>query len=107
MTDTALKTANFGYLTRGWLTWPEDDRSRKDCGTDRGLEVTTNGNENDRTLYDRILGRYTMKSVFNPNRGRSSGKTSSERRDGADYRCGRSKGNDSLRLHLQHRTRGL
>ena len=65
MTDTALKTANSGYLTRRVVV------REKDCGTDRGLDVAaiTEGNEMIEPLYDRILGRYTMKSVFDPETG--------------------------------------
>ena len=72
MTDTALKTANSGYLTRRLVDVAQDVVVReKDCGTDRGLEVTaiTNGNEMIEPLYDRIMGRYTMKSVFDPQTG--------------------------------------
>ena len=72
MTDTALKTANSGYLTRRLVDVAQDVVVReKDCGTDRGLEVTaiTNGNEMIEPLYDRIMGRYTMKSVFDPKTG--------------------------------------
>jgi DNA-directed RNA polymerase subunit beta' len=73
MTDTALKTANSGYLTRRLVDVAQDVVVReKDCGTDRGLEVTaiTNGNEMIEPLYDRIMGRYTMKSVFDPKTGK-------------------------------------
>ncbi|MRT18743.1 hypothetical protein F3C99_17660, partial [Vitellibacter sp. q18] len=40
----------------------------KDCGTDRGLRIHAimEGNEVIEPLYDRILGRYTMKTVFDP-----------------------------------------
>ncbi len=72
MTDTALKTANSGYLTRRLVDVAQDVIVReKDCGTDRGLKVTsiTDGNEMIEPLYDRILGRYTMKSVANPDTG--------------------------------------
>ena len=72
MTDTALKTANSGYLTRRLVDVAQDVVVReKDCGTDRGLDVTaiTEGNEMIEPLYDRILGRYTMKSVFDPETG--------------------------------------
>ncbi|WP_367342708.1 DNA-directed RNA polymerase subunit beta' [Limosilactobacillus sp.] len=72
MTDTALKTANSGYLTRRLVDVAQDVVVReKDCGTDRGLDVTaiTDGNEMIEPLYDRILGRYTMKSVFDPKTG--------------------------------------
>ena len=72
MTDTALKTANSGYLTRRLVDVAQDVIVREeDCGTDRGLDVSaiTNGNEMIEPLYDRILGRYTMKSVFDPKTG--------------------------------------
>lgn len=72
MTDTALKTANSGYLTRRLVDVAQDVIVReKDCGTDRGLLISAiaEGNEMIERLYDRILGRYTMKSVFNPENG--------------------------------------
>ena len=72
MTDTALKTANSGYLTRRLVDVAQDVVvCEKDCGTDRGLDVAaiTEGNEMIEPLYDRILGRYTMKSVFDPETG--------------------------------------
>ena len=72
MTDTALKTANSGYLTRRLVDVAQDVVVReKDCDTDRGLDVAaiTEGNEMIEPLYDRILGRYTMKSVFDPETG--------------------------------------
>ena len=72
MTDTALKTANSGYLTRRLVDVAQDVVVReKDCGTDRGLDVAaiTESNEMIEPLYDRILGRYTMKSVFDPETG--------------------------------------
>lgn len=72
MTDTSLKTANSGYLTRRLVDVAQDVVVReKDCGTDRGLDVAaiTEGNEMIEPLYDRILGRYTMKSVFDPETG--------------------------------------
>ncbi|MCP0886913.1 DNA-directed RNA polymerase subunit beta' [Ligilactobacillus sp. WILCCON 0076] len=72
MTDTALKTADSGYLTRRLVDVAQDVIIReKDCGTDRGLDVTAirEGNEMIEPLYDRILGRYTMKTVKNPETG--------------------------------------
>ncbi len=72
MTDTALKTANSGYLTRRLVDVAQDVIVREaDCHTDRGLDVTaiTDGNEMIEPLYDRILGRYTIKSVKNPETG--------------------------------------
>ncbi|GEP19802.1 DNA-directed RNA polymerase subunit beta' [Pediococcus argentinicus] len=72
MTDTALKTANSGYLTRRLVDVAQDVIVReKDCGTDRGLLISAiaDGNEMIEPLYDRILGRYTMKSVLDPETG--------------------------------------
>ena len=72
MTDTALKTADSGYLTRRLVDVAQDVIIREtDCGTDRGLDVTAirEGNEMIEPLYDRILGRYTMKSVRDPKTG--------------------------------------
>lgn len=72
MTDTALKTANSGYLTRRLVDVAQDVIVReKDCGTDRGLTISSivDGNEVIESLYDRILGRYTQKSVYNPETG--------------------------------------
>lgn len=72
MTDTALKTADSGYLTRRLVDVAQDVIIREeDCGTDRGLDVTAirEGNELIESLYDRILGRYTMKSVMHPETG--------------------------------------
>ena len=71
-TDTALKTADSGYLTRRLVDVAQDVIIREeDCHTDRGLDVTaiTEGNEMIEPLYDRILGRYTMKEVKDPNTG--------------------------------------
>ncbi|MFD1673029.1 DNA-directed RNA polymerase subunit beta' [Agrilactobacillus yilanensis] len=72
MTDTALKTADSGYLTRRLVDVAQDVIVREeDCGTDRGLEVSAirEGNEMIEPLYDRLVGRYTMKSVFDPETG--------------------------------------
>ena len=72
MTDTALKTANSGYLTRRLVDVAQDVIIReKDCGTDRGLTVRafTDGNEMIEPLFDRIVGRYAMKSVLDPKTG--------------------------------------
>ncbi|MFL2029215.1 DNA-directed RNA polymerase subunit beta' [Loigolactobacillus zhaoyuanensis] len=72
MTDTALKTANSGYLTRRLVDVAQDVIIREeDCGTDRGLEISaiTEGNEVIEPFYDRLLGRYAMKSVINPETG--------------------------------------
>ncbi|WP_203627932.1 DNA-directed RNA polymerase subunit beta' [Lacticaseibacillus mingshuiensis] len=72
MTDTALKTADSGYLTRRLVDVAQDVIVREeDCGTDRGLTVNAirEGNEMIEPLYDRLVGRYTLKSVANPETG--------------------------------------
>lgn len=69
MTDTALKTADSGYLTRRLVDVAQDVIIREDdCGTDRGLVITaiTDGKEVTETLEERLQGRYTKKSVKHP-----------------------------------------
>ena len=69
--DTALKTADSGYLTRRLVDVSQDIIVREaDCGTENGVVVREF--VNDKTgeviekLYDRIVGRYTNKKVINP-----------------------------------------
>ncbi|KXT75381.1 DNA-directed RNA polymerase beta' subunit [Streptococcus sp. DD12] len=72
MTDTALKTADSGYLTRRLVDVAQDVIIREDdCGTDRGLVVTaiTDGKEVTETLEERLQGRYTKKTVHHPETG--------------------------------------
>ena len=69
MTDTALKTADSGYLTRRLVDVAQDVIIREDdCGTDRGLVISaiTDGKEVTETLEERLVGRYTKKSVKHP-----------------------------------------
>ncbi len=73
MTDTALKTADSGYLTRRLVDVAQDVIVREDdCGTDRGLEITAlrEGNEIIETLEERLVGRYTHKSIIHPETGK-------------------------------------
>ena len=72
-TDTALKTAESGYLTRRLVDVSQDVIvSEEDCHTDKGMAVKTLYN-NDGTvvvpLFDRIRGRFTNKAVYDPNTG--------------------------------------
>ncbi|QIL45834.1 DNA-directed RNA polymerase subunit beta' [Vagococcus coleopterorum] len=72
MTDTALKTADSGYLTRRLVDVAQDVIIREDdCGTDRGLIVSAikEGNEVIETLEERLLGRYARKTVVHPETG--------------------------------------
>ena len=69
--DTALKTADSGYLTRRLVDVSQDMIVRcDDCGTDQGVVVYDFINEKNGTviegLRDRIVGRYANKKVINP-----------------------------------------
>ena len=73
-TDTALKTADSGYLTRRLVDVAQDVIiTEDDCGTDRGFVVNELVNSNDGSvivpLYDRLVGRYAKRKVVNPNTG--------------------------------------
>jgi len=70
-TDTALKTADSGYLTRRLVDVAQDVIiTEDDCGTDRGFVVSELVNANDGSiivpLYDRLVGRYAKRSVYHP-----------------------------------------
>ena len=72
MTDTALKTADSGYLTRRLVDVAQDVIIREtDCGSDRGLAISAikEGNEVIETLEERMLGRYAQRSVKHPETG--------------------------------------
>jgi len=69
--DTALKTADSGYLTRRLVDVAQDVIVKEDdCGTIQGQTVKEFIDEKSNTvietLYDRILGRYTNKKVLHP-----------------------------------------
>lgn len=70
--DTALKTADSGYLTRRLVDVSQDVIVREeDCGTERGLIVSEikEGNEVIEGLAERLYGRYTAEEVINPQTG--------------------------------------
>ncbi|HOO67766.1 MAG TPA: DNA-directed RNA polymerase subunit beta', partial [Bacilli bacterium] len=72
--DTALRTAESGYLTRRLVDVSQDVIVREeDCGATQGVVVEAIMDEKAGTviesLYDRILGRYTSKKVINPETG--------------------------------------
>jgi DNA-directed RNA polymerase subunit beta' len=72
LADTALKTADAGYLTRRLVDVAQDVIiSDEDCGTLRGLHVSAlkRNEEIVESLYDRILGRTTLHDVYHPNTG--------------------------------------
>jgi len=69
LADTALKTADAGYLTRRLVDVAQDVViNEEDCGTLRGLTISAlkKGEDIVETLYDRILGRVTLHDVYDP-----------------------------------------
>jgi DNA-directed RNA polymerase subunit beta' len=69
LADTALKTADAGYLTRRLVDVAQDVIiSERDCGTLRGLVVGAlkRNEEVVESLYDRILGRTCLHDIYNP-----------------------------------------
>ena len=69
LADTALKTANSGYLTRRLVDVSQDlVVTEEDCGTDEGLLMTPHieGGDVVVPLGDRVLGRVTARDVFTP-----------------------------------------
>lgn len=69
LADTALKTADSGYLTRRLVDVAQDVIVREDdCGTDRGLLVRAlmDGTEVIESLEERLIGRYARKTVRHP-----------------------------------------
>jgi len=72
LADTALKTADSGYLTRRLVDVAQDVIIRDDdCGTDRGLLVASlrDGTEIIEPLEERLIGRYARKKVAHPETG--------------------------------------
>lgn len=73
-TDTALKTADSGYLTRRLVDVAQEVIvTEDDCGTDQGFVVTELYNTSDNSvivpLYDRLVGRYSQKDIVHPETG--------------------------------------
>ena len=69
LADTALKTADAGYLTRRLVDVAQDVIiTDEDCGTLRGLAETAlkNNEEVVESLYDRILGRVSVHDIYHP-----------------------------------------
>lgn len=72
LADTALRTADSGYLTRRLVDVSQDVIVREiDCGTDDITVVSAfkDGNEVIEELYDRIVGRHAAEDVINPETG--------------------------------------
>ncbi len=72
LADTALRTADSGYLTRRLVDVSQDVIVRDiDCGTDHGIVVKAfmNGNELIEPFVERIVGRFPAKDVIHPKTG--------------------------------------
>ena len=74
LTDTALKTAESGYLTRRLVDVAQDVIIKEDdCGTDKGYWVEAiidrKTNSMIESLYDRLVGRYAKQDVVDPKTG--------------------------------------
>ena len=69
LADTALKTADAGYLTRRLVDVSHDVIiNEEDCKTLRGIVATAIKNKDEivESLYDRILGRTSVHDIYNP-----------------------------------------
>ena len=81
LADTALKTADSGYLTRRLVDVAQDVIiSEPDCGTLRGISASAivEGGEEIESLRDRIVGRIALEDVIDPVEGRIIVESNSE-----------------------------
>ncbi|WAA12386.1 DNA-directed RNA polymerase subunit beta' [Fervidibacillus halotolerans] len=72
LADTALKTADSGYLTRRLVDVAQDVIVREeDCGTEKGfyIQAITDGTEVIESLDERLVGRYARKTIKHPETG--------------------------------------
>jgi DNA-directed RNA polymerase subunit beta' len=72
LADTAIRTADSGYLTRRLVDVSQDVIVRElDCGTRKGIEVSDimDGSEVIESIAERITGRYTTEAVVHPGTG--------------------------------------
>jgi DNA-directed RNA polymerase subunit beta' len=81
LADTALKTANSGYLTRRLVDVAQDVIINEyDCGTLDGIEITAlvEAGEEIEALGDRVLGRVALEDVVHPHSGEVLSKAGDE-----------------------------
>ena len=74
LTDTALKTANAGYMTRRLVDVCQNlVVTEEDCGTTQGLrrEAQVQGGEVVVPLKDRLLGRFSVENIVDPDSGKT------------------------------------
>ena len=72
LSDTALRTADSGYLTRRLVDVSQDIIVREnDCGTHDGIKLTAikDGNQVIETLQERLIGRYPLEDIKHPETG--------------------------------------
>ena len=72
LADTALRTADSGYLTRRLVDVAQDIIVREhDCGTTEGIEIEDikDGNQIIEKLHERLIGRYALHNIVNPSTG--------------------------------------
>ena len=72
LSDTALRTADSGYLTRRLVDVSQDIIVREhDCGSHDGIELTAikDGNQVIESLQERLIGRYPLQDIVNPETG--------------------------------------
>ena len=72
LSDTALRTADSGYLTRRLVDVSQDIIVREhDCGTDDGIIIydIKDGNQIIEKMHERLLGRFSVEDVYNPTTG--------------------------------------
>ena len=70
LSDTALRTADSGYLTRRLVDVSQDIIVREaDCGTDDGIIIydIKDGNQVIEKMQERLLGRFAVEDVYDPN----------------------------------------
>jgi DNA-directed RNA polymerase subunit beta' len=70
LADTALRTADAGYLTRRLVDVAQDVIvNRTDCGTERGLVIRRSDDVAGQTISERIVGRVSARSIYHPDTG--------------------------------------
>ena len=110
LSDTALRTADSGYLTRRLVDVSQDIIVREqDCGTKEGLEVYAikDGNQVIERLQERIIGRYPLNDIKDPKTGEviaTTDKMISEKQANRIVDCGieRVKVRSALNCKTQH-----
>lgn len=70
LADTALRTADAGYLTRRLVDVAQDVIvNRVDCGTERGMPIRRSDDIAGQTMFERIVGRCASKDIYHPDMG--------------------------------------